>query len=106
MILRHRGHPEDSRETLADSADLIEISVDGITSSVLPGISLTAALVQQDLWTLRRNLSSGEPRGPFCGMGICFECEVTVDGNPGVRACLARTQAGMAIQTSGGIGNG
>jgi hypothetical protein len=42
---------------------------------------------------------SGRPRGPVCGMGICFECRVTIDGAPGRRACLERVSPGMRVMT-------
>jgi 2Fe-2S iron-sulfur cluster protein len=75
------------------------ITVDGSTLTVVEGISLTAALVGDDRWRLRRNPVSGDPRGPFCGMGVCFECELTVDGRAGVRACLIRVTPGMRVET-------
>lgn len=37
-------------------------------------------------------------RGPFCGMGVCFECLVTVDGKPNVRACMTEVRDGMEIE--------
>jgi predicted molibdopterin-dependent oxidoreductase YjgC len=75
------------------------ITVDGSPLTVVEGISLTAALVGDDRWHLRRNPVSGDPRGPFCGMGVCFECELTVDGRAGVRACLTRVTPGMRVET-------
>jgi hypothetical protein len=42
---------------------------------------------------------SGEPRGPLCGMGICFECRVAVKGNPHVRSCQVLCEQGMDIAT-------
>jgi len=39
------------------------------------------------------------PRGLFCGMGVCFDCLVTVDGQPNVRACMTPVRAGMVIET-------
>jgi aerobic-type carbon monoxide dehydrogenase small subunit (CoxS/CutS family) len=42
---------------------------------------------------------TGEPRGPLCGMGICFECRVTIDGHPHCRACQTEAVEGMRIQT-------
>jgi D-hydroxyproline dehydrogenase subunit alpha len=44
-----------------------------------------------------RTSVSGAPRGPLCAMGTCFECRVTVDGEPHVRACLTRVREGMAV---------
>lgn len=77
-----------------------EIVVDGDSVRAVDGISLAAVLVGERRWSLRRNPVGGDPRGPFCGMGVCFECEVTVDGRPGVRACITRIHAGMRVETA------
>src|SRR5678816_2490993 len=45
----------------------------------------------------RRQARAGELRGPFCGMGACFDCRVTVDGRPNQRACLTKVDAGMEV---------
>lgn len=42
---------------------------------------------------------TGQPRGVYCGIGHCFECRVTVDSEPGVRACLRRVEHDMHIDT-------
>jgi thioredoxin reductase len=47
-----------------------------------------------------RQARSGAPRGPFCGMGVCFDCLVTVDGRPSQRACLTKAQAGMDVRSA------
>ncbi len=47
-----------------------------------------------------RQARSGAPRGPFCGMGVCFDCLVTVDGRPSQRACLTKVEAGMDVRSS------
>jgi aerobic-type carbon monoxide dehydrogenase small subunit (CoxS/CutS family) len=76
----------------------IAIDVDGQQLTVLDGQLLTSILVGAGIWTFRRHLVSGEPRGPFCGMGHCYECELTVDGERGVRACLVRARDGMTVR--------
>ena len=72
--------------------------VDGHDVTAYEGMTLTAALLQHGDRALRRNAVGGDLRGPFCGMGICFECEVTVDGLT-VRACLTPVRAGMDVRT-------
>jgi hypothetical protein len=79
----------------------VEILVDGRAMVALDGQSLAGALHAAGIDVLRRNPVTGEPRGAFCGMGVCFECELTVDGVPGIRACLARVRAGLRIETDG-----
>ena len=46
-----------------------------------------------------RRSGSGEPRGPLCGMGICFECRVTIDGKRHRLSCQVLCQPGMEVST-------
>ena len=75
----------------------VSLRVDGVALSVAPDISLAAALAQVGQGATRRSLG-GAPRGAFCGMGICFECRVRVDGCERL-ACITRVAAGMEVQT-------
>jgi D-hydroxyproline dehydrogenase subunit gamma len=77
----------------------VRISIDGQTLIVARGTSLAAALMGMDVAAFRRSLS-GESRAPLCGMGSCFECRVTVDGRPHVRACLQPVHEGMDVVTN------
>jgi predicted molibdopterin-dependent oxidoreductase YjgC len=79
----------------------VEILVDGRTVRAIDGQSVAGALHQAGIDVLRRNPATGEQRGAFCGMGVCFECELSIDGAAGQRACLAHVQAGMRIETEG-----
>jgi len=79
-------------------AAAIELRIDGRPATVAPGTTVAAALWNAGIFSCRTSLS-GEPRGPVCGMGICFECRVTVDGVPHQRACLLACAPGMVIQT-------
>lgn len=60
--------------------------------------TVAAALWADGRWVLRRS-RTGEPRGLYCGIGQCFECRVSVDGDSGVRACLAPVAPGIRIRT-------
>jgi D-hydroxyproline dehydrogenase subunit gamma len=82
-----------------------QITVDGTALTAPEGTTLTAALIAAGSWTLSVHPLTGEPRGPLCGMGVCLECEVTVDGRPGTRACLIRVTDGMRVRTDGGNGS-
>ncbi len=79
-------------------SQLVGIRVDGEPLRVRPGITLAAALLSAGRWSFRRSVT-GEPRGPVCGMGVCFECRVTIDGVPGRRACLESVVEGMEVTT-------
>jgi aerobic-type carbon monoxide dehydrogenase small subunit (CoxS/CutS family) len=75
----------------------IEIVVDGRTYRVDSEVTLAAALL--DLGVSCRRSLSGELRAPLCGMGICFECRVAIDGLTEQRACLEPVRAGMRVTT-------
>lgn len=51
-------------------------------------------------WGVRRSVT-GAPRGPLCGMGICFECRATIDGHPHERTCQLPVREGMEVLTDG-----
>lgn len=59
---------------------------------------VSAAVALAGCTRFRRSVS-GEPRGPLCGMGICFECRVTVNGQEHVKSCQAPCEAGMEVHT-------
>lgn len=47
-----------------------------------------------------RTSVTGEPRGPLCGMGICFECRVSINGQPHCRSCQTVCETGMDVRTN------
>jgi len=63
-----------------------------------PGQSIGAALVAAGYRAWRVTRHGGEPRGVFCGIGICFDCLVTVNGQPNQRACLTEARAGDDVE--------
>ena len=80
---------------------MIEIIVDGRPVPAQDGQSVAAALHQAGVVILSANPVTGEPRGAFCGMGVCFDCELAIDGRSVQRACLADVRHGMHIDTGG-----
>lgn len=76
----------------------IQIRVNGRTVRVPPGTTVAAAVMRTGESAFRRSVT-GEPRGPLCGMGICFECRVTLDGVPHTRSCQTLCVDGMEVQT-------
>jgi aerobic-type carbon monoxide dehydrogenase small subunit (CoxS/CutS family) len=86
------------------AATQAQIVVNGAPLTTDRGAALTAALVAAGHWVLRAHPLTGAPRGPLCGMGVCQECEVTVDGQPGTRACLTPVTDGMQVETSAPVG--
>lgn len=79
------------------SGDEFEILVDGAAVPARHGESVAAALLAAGLGTTRRTARSGEERGVFCGMGVCFDCLISVNGAPHRRACLTPAVSGMIV---------
>ena len=69
-----------------------------------PGQTVGAALVAAGTTSWRTTRIGGAPRGLFCGIGICFDCLVSVDGHPNQRACLVVAEVGMHVRTQQGVG--
>jgi D-hydroxyproline dehydrogenase subunit gamma len=78
----------------------VRILVDGRAVEVAAGTSLAVALFDLGVTRFRTSVT-GEPRGPICAMGICYECRVTVNGVPHRRACLLACADGMRVETGG-----
>lgn len=76
----------------------ITVNVNGRQVIVPEGTSVAAAVFLAGEKVFRTSLS-GQPRSPVCGMGICFECRVTIDDQPHQRACSRLCRPGMEIQT-------
>jgi predicted molibdopterin-dependent oxidoreductase YjgC len=83
-----------------DTASTVTIFVDGTKVTARAGDSVAAALLAAGLRAFRSTAVSGAPRGPFCMMGACFDCMVTVDGQRNVQACLVRVADGMKVETA------
>lgn len=76
----------------------VAIEINGKTLEVPEGVTVAAALWNAGVMTFRRS-ASGRPRGPLCGMGVCFECRVTIDGVAQRRACLEAVREAMRVGT-------
>ena len=77
----------------------VTIVVDDRECVVRAGTTVAAALLELDVRAFRRSVS-GEARAPLCGMGICYECRVEIDGVAGRRACLVMVEAGQLLRTA------
>jgi predicted molibdopterin-dependent oxidoreductase YjgC len=82
----------------ANEGAMVTLSVDGEPVRATSGMSVAAALLSADIHAFRRSVT-GEPRAPLCGMGVCYECRVTIDGLPHQRACLLIATDGMDVRT-------
>ena len=81
--------------------DTIDLSVNGKIVRVPEGSTISAAVVLSGAAVCRTS-ATGEPRGPLCGMGICFECRVSVNGIEHVRSCQVLCEPGMDVRTTAG----
>ncbi|MCG8637071.1 MAG: (2Fe-2S)-binding protein [Desulfobacterales bacterium] len=81
-----------------DRGRMIRITVDGNSIRAYEGETVHAALTAAGIVNMNRT-SAGDPRGIFCGMGICYECLVTINGEPGRRACMTPVIENMIILT-------
>lgn len=101
--LRVRKHP-----VLGDlpGAEQIHITVDGRALKARVGEAIAAALLANGIRVFRTTSHSGEPRGPFCGVGRCPDCMMIVDGKQNVRTCITPVRAGMRIETQHGLSTG
>jgi sarcosine oxidase subunit alpha len=77
---------------------LIKLKIDNKVVQVIEGSTVAAAVVMSGTETFRRSIT-GEPRGPLCGMGICFECRVTINGVAHERSCTVPAANGMEVLT-------
>jgi len=79
-------------------ADQIQLRVNGKTVSVTAGTVVAAAVALAGLTRFRRSVR-GEARGPLCGMGICMECRVTINGQTHARSCQTVCEEAMEVRT-------
>lgn len=75
----------------------IRLSVNGQAVDVPSGASVAAAIAT--VATRFRRSVKGEARAPLCGMGVCFECRVRIDGVAQLRACMTPAREGMQVMT-------
>lgn len=79
----------------------LRITIDGVSVEVERGVTIAAALAVCGASVLGTRLSvTGEPRAPLCGMGVCQECRVSVDGRMHVLACQTLCRDGQIVQTA------
>src|SRR5258705_6488084 len=80
----------------------IAVTVDGVAVSALEGDTVAAALLAAGIGDFRTTPVIGSSRGPWCMMGICFDCLVTIDGAPNQQSCLLAVRDGMEIERQRG----
>lgn len=79
--------------------ELITLYIDDAALSVAAGTSVMAAIALNGSLVTRRSVG-GELRGPLCGMGVCHECRVSIDGRAHRLACQTLCAPGMRVRTA------
>lgn len=93
-----RSGQSPSRQSLAGRGQQITVSINGRPVAAFAGETIAAVLLAEGLRSFRRTPKASAHRGVFCGIGICYDCVVTVNGVPSVRACITPVTSGMAIE--------
>jgi predicted molibdopterin-dependent oxidoreductase YjgC len=75
----------------------VTVMVNGSPIAVPAGATVAVAMMLAG--KACRTSVGGEPRGPLCGMGICFECRVSIDGKRHCRSCQITCEQGMDVNT-------
>lgn len=88
---------------LVERGKAVDVQVDGRQVEAFEGETIAAVLLANGIRRFRRTRQGNKPRGIYCGMGVCFDCLVTVDGVHNVRACVTPIKNGMRIDTEAEI---
>ncbi len=80
-------------------SESVSVRVNGKPATVRAGATVAVAVLASG--AICRTSVSGQPRSPLCGMGTCFECRVTINGEPQRRSCQVLCEANMEIEANG-----
>ena|SRR5438876_7693153 len=86
-----RPRPDGASATIA-------VLVEGRTIHVPAGASAAAAVLVAGFRSIRETPVEGSERGPYCMMGLCFDCLAEIDGVPNCQSCMVEARPGMRIQ--------
>jgi D-hydroxyproline dehydrogenase subunit gamma len=77
----------------------LTLQVDGRPIAAAEGDTVATALLAAGAISFSRNAKSGASNAPYCLIGICFGCLCSIDGRPGMQACLVPVRDGMVVLT-------
>ncbi len=80
----------------------VTFSFQGKTVEAREGDTVAAALLAAQVPTFRETPVAGSPRGPYCMMGVCFDCLLTIDGEANRQGCLTLVADGMTVERQAG----
>jgi D-hydroxyproline dehydrogenase subunit gamma len=87
---------------LLDGSSAVPVTIDGRPFAARAGDTVAATLLAAGVKACRTTPVSGAARGPFCLMGVCFDCLVMIDGRPNQQGCLVPVRDGMRIEQQAG----
>jgi predicted molibdopterin-dependent oxidoreductase YjgC len=76
----------------------VSIRLDGTEVMCRDGDTVAAAFLASGWDACRETAVGSVPRGPFCMMGVCYDCLVTIDGRPNQQACMTPVRTGMVVE--------
>lgn len=88
----------DRRVAPLDRGHAFDVSVNGKPIRAYPGETVAGVLVAAGINVFRKTDETGRERGQFCGMGVCYDCLVGIDGRRAQRACMTAAMPGMTIE--------
>ena len=80
-----------------------EIDVDGEKIIAFEGETVASALIAAGRRTFRRTTKKNHNRGMYCGIGLCYECMMVINGVPNTRACQTLATPGCRVETQKGL---
>ena len=86
-----------------ERGEALQITVDGESVTAYSGETIATVLLASGRRIFRHTARQGEPRSLFCGIGVCYDCLVTVDGVPNQRACMTFVRPGLAVRRQSGV---
>jgi predicted molibdopterin-dependent oxidoreductase YjgC len=87
-----------------DMSRTVMITVDGKPIKAKKGEMILSALLAEGIIVNRYTQKRKEPRGLFCGIGLCTDCVMVVNGKPNVRTCVTPVEENMTVETQYGAG--
>ena len=84
------------------AASALAITIDGQPHAARNGDTVAATLLAAGFAACRTTPVTGSARGPFCMMGVCFDCLVVIDGQPNQQGCMIPVRDGMRIDRQQG----
>ena len=92
----------DLRVKTTSRGEQLTIVINGHETVAYSGETVHAALLASGYRILRKTKKDNQPRGIFCGMGICYDCLVSINEKPNQRACMRQVEDGMEVELDEG----